>query len=106
MERTSPFRDKYYHPLENPRRYPLELAYKDGTLAICLWAGDGTFKWTIASWRKDGEGYYLEFCQSRPLAPRVDWKDFRDVILIGQTIADRLFRIEEVCDWPVPLESW
>ena len=71
--------------------YPLEL---NDDLHICLWSEDGTYKWTIARWVKDKEGYSLEFVGSRPLHERVKWKKLKAIIEQGQAIADKRFEQE------------
>lgn len=82
---------EHYKPLENPTAYPLEL---NENLHICLWSEDGTYKWTIARWVKDKEGYSLEFVGSRPLDDRVKWKKLKAIIEQGQAIADKRFEQE------------
>ena len=89
---TSPINSRYYNPLENPRRYPLELT---NSLHICLWSGDGKFKWTVAYFIADREGYNLHFVGDRPLDSRVDWQHFRELIILGQEIADKRFEPNE-----------
>lgn len=91
MPLSKPVNDTHYKPIENPRAYPLEL---HDNLHICLWSVDGTFKWTIAYWVKNSEGYYLKFVGDRPLDKRVRWEDFEAIIRQGQAIADKRFRGE------------
>ena len=86
---SAPENHEHYHPLEEPRRYPLELG-KD--LHICLWDVHGKFKWTIAYFIADKEGYDLHFVGDRPLDGRVDWEHFRELVVQGQQIADRRFK--------------
>lgn len=90
--RTEPKGTKNYKPLESPNAYPLEL---NENLHICLWSEDGTYKWTIARWVKDKEGYALEFVGSRPLNERVKWKKLKAIIEQGQAIADKRFEQED-----------
>lgn len=82
----------YYRPLESPKRYPLELTK---SLHVCLWDTEGRYKWTIAYWQKDKEGYDLQFVGDRPLDKRVNWSHFRKIIVQGQKIADDRFAKEE-----------
>jgi hypothetical protein len=86
-----PKEDRYYKPLEEPRAYPLELTEN---LHICLWDEEGEYKWTIALWRKNREGYSLEFIGDRPLNKRVKWKKLKAIIKQGQAIADKRFNKE------------
>jgi hypothetical protein len=83
---------RYYQPLEKPRRYPLEL---NDTLHICLWSEDGKFKWTIAFFYKGKEGYNLHFVGDRPLDSRVNWDHFRELVILGQRLADQRFEQEQ-----------
>jgi hypothetical protein len=76
---------RYYKPVERPRRYPLELT-KDHH--ICLWSADGKFKWTVAYFEKGAEGFDLRFVGDRPLDSRVDWDHFRELVILGQRLAD------------------
>lgn len=39
---------------------------------------------TIAYWKRDKEGYELQFVGDRPLDNEVDWPDFRFLVKIGQ----------------------
>lgn len=89
--RTEPKDSTYYKPLESPNAYPLEL---NDNLHICLWDEDGKYKWTIALWHKDKEGYSLEFVGARPLNDRVKWKKLKAIIKQGQAIADKRFEQE------------
>ena len=82
---------RYYKPLETPRMYPLEL---NNDLHICLWDEKGEYKWTIAYWVRDKEGYDLHFVGDRPLDRRVDWRNLEVVIRQGQKIADDRFATE------------
>lgn len=91
-ELTEPKHNRYYNPVENPRRYPLELC-DDHT--ICLWSPDGTTKWTIARFCKDREGYELHFVGDRPLFSRVNWGHFRELVVHGQALADEQFEKEK-----------
>ena len=79
---------RYYKPLEQPRRYPLEL---NESLHICLWSEDGKFKWTIAYFYRGKEGYDLQFVGDRPLDSRVNWDHFRELVILGQRLADEAF---------------
>mgnify|MGYP001577330234 CR=1 FL=1 len=88
QELKEPLDKRYYKPIERPRRYPLEL--NDG-LHICLWSEYGKFKWTIAYFLEDSEGYDLKFVEDRPLDERVNWSHFRELIVQGQRLADELF---------------
>lgn len=90
-ERKKPAKLEHYKPLESPPKYPLELCEN---LHICLWEPEGTYKWTIAYFHKDREGYDLKFCGDRPLDPRVNWEHFRELIVLGQKIADERFEAE------------
>jgi hypothetical protein len=63
-------------------------------LAITLWSTDGTHCWTIGHWRRHSEGYDLVFLGSRPLDTRVDWVMLREVVVIGQALADERFKAE------------
>ena len=83
---------RYYKPLETPRMYPLEL---NENLHICLWSEDGKFKWTIAYFVKDKEGYDLHFVGDRPFDKRVDWRNFEVIVKQGQVIADNQWEQEE-----------
>lgn len=83
---------EYYKPIENPRMYPLEL---NEDLHICLWDEKGEYKWTIAYWEKDKEGYDLKFVGDRPLNSRVNWGSLKSIIRQGQDIADKRFQEEE-----------
>lgn len=80
-----------YNPLEKPIRYPLELCEN---LHICLWDESGKFKWTIAFFEADREGYDLRFIGGRPLNARVDWMHFGELVIQGQEIADQRFAKE------------
>lgn len=95
VERDKPVDEKlkYYHPLEDPPRYPLELC-DNHRLEICLWDEHGTSKCTIAAFEGDKEGYELKFVGSRPLDKRVSWKHFRKLVKQGQKIADKKFKKE------------
>lgn len=89
MKRSGPTANKrYYKPLEKPKRYPLELT-KD--LHICLWSEDGKYKWTVAYFLDDKEGFDLHFVGDRALDKRVNWVHFRELILQGQYLADKQF---------------
>jgi len=79
---------EHYRPLEKPTRYPLELS---ANLHICLWAEDGTHKWTIAYFLRSKEGYDLHFVGDRPFKSRVNWDHFRECAVQGQRIADEKF---------------
>lgn len=88
-ERTKPSKNtRYYIPLEEPRRYPLEL---NAELHILLWSFEGDYKWTIAYWVQGREGYNLHFIGDRPLDPRVNWEHFGELVRQGQAMADKLF---------------
>jgi len=63
-------------------------------LHICQWANDNGMKWTIAHWVKHKEGYNLQFTGDRPLDIRIRWNLFKQLIIIGQAIADYKFSIE------------
>ena len=90
---NGPIKNKrYYKPIEKPRMYPLELTKE---LHICLWDESGKYKWTIAYWIKDREGYDLHFVGDRPMDSRVDWKNLEIIIRQGQIIADKRFEEEE-----------
>lgn len=84
---------KYYNPMEDPPRYPLELCDTD-CLEICLWSEKGDSKCTIAYFQKYKEGYELKFVHLRPLDKRVNWKHFRKLVKQGQKIADKKFKKE------------
>ena len=77
---------RYYKPIESPRMYPLEL---NADLHICLWDEKGEYKWTIAYWQKDSEGYDLHFVGDRPMDKRVDWRNFETIVRQGQIMADK-----------------
>ena len=66
--------------------YPLEL---NADLHICLWDEKGEYKWTIAYWQKDSEGYDLHFVGDRPMDKRVDWRNFETIVRQGQIMADK-----------------
>ena len=91
LEMKEPKSTKHYKPLETPTAYPLEL---NENLHICLWDGKGEYKWTIAYWQKDKEGYFLVFVGNRPLEKRVKWKKLKAIIKQGQAIADKRFSEE------------
>ena len=91
LELKEPKNTKHYKPLEEPRAYPLEL---NENLHICLWDEKGEYKWTIAYWQKDKEGYFLVFVGNRPLEKRVKWKKLKSIIRQGQAIADKRFSEE------------
>ena len=84
-ELTRPVNDRYYRPVEKPIRYPLELCADHH---ICLWSEDGKFKWTVAYFAKGSEGYDLRFVGDRPLDSRVNWDHFRELVILGQRLAD------------------
>jgi len=95
-ELTQPQHLEFYHPQEQPNRYPLELCdCADTHLHICLWSEDGSFKWTVAYFVKEKDGYILRFCGDRPLNPRVDWGHFRELVVQGQQIVDKRFLSED-----------
>jgi hypothetical protein len=79
---------EYYKPIENPRRYLLELG---DDLHICLWSDDGKFKWTVAYFVVDSEGYNLHFVGERPFDQRVNWDHFRELLILGQRLANERF---------------
>jgi hypothetical protein len=85
---------KWYKPLENPRRYPLELALEHGHLHVNLWSANNSCKWTIGRFVKDQEGYDFQFIADRPFHDRVNWEHFREVVEQGQAIADKMFDSE------------
>ena len=87
-ELRAPENKRYYNPVERPRRYPLELTED---LHICLWSSDGKFKWTVAFFCEGKEGYDLRFVGDRPLDSRVDWVHFRELVILGQRLADERF---------------
>lgn len=87
-ELKKPVSTRYYNPLESPRRYPLEL---NDRLNICLWSEDGKFKWTVAYFFADRDGYNLRFVGDRPLDSRVNWDHFRELVILGQRLADERF---------------
>jgi hypothetical protein len=88
-ELKEPVKNKeYYKPIESPRRYPLELG---DDLHICLWSEDGKFKWTVAYFVVDSEGYNLHFVGERPFDPRVNWDHFRELSILGQRLANERF---------------
>ena len=89
LEGKQPTDLRYYQPLERPRRYPLELTEN---LHICLWSKNGKLKWTIAYWQRLNDGYNLHFVGNRPLDLRVNWEHFRELIALGQVIADKYFQ--------------
>ena len=91
LEMKEPKSTKHYKPLETPAAYPLEL---NENLHICLWDEKGEYKWTIAYWQKDKEGYFLVFVGNRPLEKRVKWKKLKAIIKQGQAIADKRFSEE------------
>jgi len=91
LEMKEPKSTKHYKPLETPTAYPLEL---NENLHICLWDEKGEYKWTIAYWKKDKEGYFLVFVGNRPLEKRVKWKKLKAIIKQGQAIADKRFSQE------------
>ncbi len=85
-ELTKPAKNtRYYHPLEQPTRYPLELTANHH---ICLWAQNGEYKWTIAYFAHDKEGVQLVFVGDRPLDKRVNWQHFEQCVRQGQKLAD------------------
>ena len=84
-----PVSQKWYKPLESPRRYPLEL---DSRLHVNLWAKDGTSKWTIGYFDEGKEGFGFKFLGDRPFDSRVNWEHLREVIAQGQSIAGERFR--------------
>ena len=49
---------------------------------------DGKFKWTVAYFAKGSEGYDLRFVGDRPLDSRVNWDHFRELVILGQRLAD------------------
>ena len=63
-------------------------------LHITLWSTDRTYRWTIAYFAKNSEGYYLQFVGDRPLDKRVNWRRFRKLIEKGQKLADALYKKE------------
>ena len=91
-----PMNCKYYNPQETPIQYPLELTEE---LHICLWDKEGKYKWTIAYWVEDSEGYDLKFVGDRPFDKRVKWKPFRQLVKQGQKIANKQWKKNEKEDW-------
>lgn len=90
-ELREPENKRYYKPVEKPRRYPLELCDNHH---ICLWSQDGKFKWTVAYFHKGKEGFDLQFVGDRPLDSRVNWDHFRELVILGQRLADEEFDSE------------
>ena len=84
-ELKGPVSSRYYKPVERPTRYPLELTADHH---ICLWSEDGKFKWTVAYFAENDEGRYLRFVGDRPLDSRVNWEHFRELVILGQRLAD------------------
>lgn len=80
--------------------YPLEL---DEQLHINLWAEHGMYKWSIALWVDDKEGSQLRFVGSRPLDPRVNWKDFELIVRQGQRLADKRWIDSRTRNDPSPM---
>lgn len=62
----------YYSPPERPYHHIHKSCFKNPE--TCM---------TIASFRKDSDGYYLEFIGDRPLDTKVDWQDFRTLVQVG-----------------------
>lgn len=50
--------------------------------------------YTLAWWKKDSEGYSLEFIGPRPLNPEVDKDAFWELVKYGQKICDATFDFE------------
>lgn len=93
MNKPGPELKQYYHPLEKPNAYPLELCKTDGRhLEICLWFADGRSKYVIAYWIPDSEGYDLKFVGERPLMANVDWNVFKRLAVQGTAITYRWYR--------------
>ena len=76
---------------DNLKHFPLELT---DDLHICLWSESAEYKWTIAYWVKNKEGYDLQFVGNRPLSERVKWKTFKNLIKKGQKKADKKWKKE------------
>jgi hypothetical protein len=91
-ELKEPENKRYYNPVERPRRYPLELREDHH---ICLWSEDGKFKWTVALFEKGSEGFSLRFIGDRPLDSRVNWEHFRELVILGQRLADEAWEREQ-----------
>lgn len=65
-------------------------AYLNGkesdSLEICQWSEDGTFKWTIASFRynKKEDCFYIEECCERLDDININWADFGYLVALGR----------------------
>lgn len=85
-----------YHPAFEEARKPKN--WEEGYLElvedrhICLWSEDRTFKWTVAFFHKGRDGFDLHFVGDRPLDARVNWDHFRELVVIGQRLADEEFK--------------
>lgn len=51
----------------------------------------GDYCYTVAKWKKDSEGYSLEFIGSRPLDSEIDKDVFWELVKYGQKICDANF---------------
>ena len=51
--------------------------------------------YTLAWWKKDSEGYSLDFIGARPLDPEVDKDAFWELVKYGQKICDAIFAFDD-----------
>jgi len=69
----------------------LEFRQKDGRDPEIVVASPHVF--TILWWKRDKEGWYVEFVGARPLDQ--DMKDVVNLMRYGQSVLDAQFRLEE-----------
>ena len=63
-----------------------------GCLCLCLWNTKKRYKWVIASWTYNKEGWELKFCGDRPFDRRVRWDDLCTLFRTGQSIMDARYK--------------
>ncbi len=82
---------QWYHPLESPSRYPLEL-HRDcgGRLAVSFWFADGKTKYVIALMNRDEGGCVVRFIGDRPLREQVNWDHFRELLTQGISLINKV----------------
>lgn len=64
---------------------------------IVAWRNDGKggeYCYTLLFWRKDKEGYFIEFVGGRPLNKNIDKDVLFKLMRYGQAVLDAAFEVE------------
>ena len=78
--------DLEFRCMTESQRFPEIVRWQENEL--------GPYCYTVAWWKKDSEGYSLEFIGSRPLASEIDKDAFWELVKYGQKVCDAVFDLE------------